>query len=210
MKLYYWLYKRVPYRKLRGFITRRLHEKEGFGYSPTIRKIFLEVHGIEIGYGSVKSGCLELSNIKGRVRFGNYCSIARTAKFFTVNHPIDCFTSHAITYNPRLGYVKKDCLNRQKTLVIGHDVWIGENALVLPSVNSIGNGAIIGAGSVVTKDVEPYTIVGGNPAKPIRKRFNEETIRLLEESRWWLLEKDELIKKMDYLKSIANSKEING
>ena len=68
--------------------------------------------------------------------------------------------------------------------VIGNDVWIGENAVILPGVN-IGDGAIIGADSVVGSNVEPYTIVAGNPAKVIRKRFDDELIDLMEKFKWW-------------------------
>lgn len=68
--------------------------------------------------------------------------------------------------------------------VIGNDVWIGQNAVILPGVH-IGDGAIIGANSVVGSDIEPYTIAAGNPAKPIRKRFDDEMIRLLLEWKWW-------------------------
>lgn len=68
--------------------------------------------------------------------------------------------------------------------VIGNDVWIGQNATILPGVH-IGDGAIIGANSVVGSDVEPYTVAVGNPAKPIRKRFDDELISLLLEWKWW-------------------------
>ena len=68
--------------------------------------------------------------------------------------------------------------------VVGNDVWIGYEAVVLSGV-TIGDGAVIGTRAVVTKDVPPYTIVGGVPAKPIRKRFDDETIKKLEEVRWW-------------------------
>ena len=68
--------------------------------------------------------------------------------------------------------------------VIGNDVWIGQNAVILPGVH-VGDGAIIGANSVVGSDVEPYAIVAGNPAGVIRKRFDDELIRLLEKFRWW-------------------------
>jgi acetyltransferase-like isoleucine patch superfamily enzyme len=70
-------------------------------------------------------------------------------------------------------------------LSIGNDVWIGQNAIILPSVARIGDGAVIGAGAVVTKDVEPYSIVVGNPARLLRYRFSQETIVKLQESRWW-------------------------
>ena len=68
--------------------------------------------------------------------------------------------------------------------IVGNDVWIGENSTILPGVK-IGDGAIIGMNSVVTKDVEPYTIVGGNPARVIRKRFDNELIALLLQLKWW-------------------------
>ena len=68
--------------------------------------------------------------------------------------------------------------------VVGNDVWIGLNSVILPGVH-IGDGAIIAAQSVVAKDVEPYTLAGGNPARPIRKRFDQELIDLLLELRWW-------------------------
>ena len=75
--------------------------------------------------------------------------------------------------------------------VIGNDVWIGQNAVILPGVH-IGDGAIIGANSVVGKDVEPYTIVAGNPAKILRKRFDDELIDLLLEFKWWDKEIEEI------------------
>jgi virginiamycin A acetyltransferase len=68
--------------------------------------------------------------------------------------------------------------------IVGNDVWIGQNATILPGVK-IGNGAIIGANSTVGNNVEPYTIVAGNPAKPIRKRFDDELVTLLERLKWW-------------------------
>ncbi len=75
--------------------------------------------------------------------------------------------------------------------VVGNDVWIGQNATILPGVR-IGDGAIIGANSTVGSDVEPYTIVAGNPARVIRKRFDDELIEVLEEVKWWDLPVDEI------------------
>ena len=69
-------------------------------------------------------------------------------------------------------------------IVIGNDVWIGQNAVILPGVD-IGDGAIIGANSVVGSDIEPYTVAAGNPARMIRKRFDDELIDLLERFKWW-------------------------
>ena len=75
--------------------------------------------------------------------------------------------------------------------VIDNDVWIGQNATILPGVH-IGDGAIVGANSVVGSDVAPYTIVAGNPAKPLRKRFDDELIQILLELKWWDKSVDEI------------------
>lgn len=75
--------------------------------------------------------------------------------------------------------------------VIGNDVWIGSEAIIMPGVK-VGDGAVIGTRALVTKDVEPYAIVGGNPAKVIRKRFAEREIALLLEMRWWDWPEDRL------------------
>lgn len=82
--------------------------------------------------------------------------------------------------------------------IIGNDVWIGQNVTILPGVH-IGDGAIIGANSVVTKDIPAYHIAGGNPCKIIRKRFNEELINYLEEIKWWNWEEDKIFKNLEIL-----------
>ena len=75
---------------------------------------------------------------------------------------------------------------------IGNDVWVGHNVVILPGCKKVGNGAVIGAGSIVTHDVPPYSIVAGNPAKVINMRFNDETIERLESSKWWEMSANEL------------------
>ena len=85
-------------------------------------------------------------------------------------------------------------------LVIGNDVWIGYEAVILSGVK-IGDGAIIGTRSVVTKDVPPYTIVGGVPAKPIRKRFEDATIEKLEALRWWDWEEEKIKRSIPAIQS---------
>ena len=87
--------------------------------------------------------------------------------------------------------------------VIGNDVWIGQNAVILLGVH-IKDGAIIGANSVVGSDVEPYTIVAGNPAKPIRKRFDDELISLMLKWKWW----DKTIEEIDALIPILTSSDL--
>lgn len=93
-----------------------------------------------------------------------------------------------------------DAWDNKGDIVIGNDVWIGYEAVILSGV-TIGDGAIIGTRAVVTKDVPSYTIVGGVPAKPIRKRFDEETIQKLEEIRWWDWEEERIKKNIQAIQS---------
>ncbi len=195
------IYKKTGNNRLRKYIETFIAKKEkGFPYSNSLRILYYEVYGIQIGYGTY-GGCFNSTNIPAGVIFGNYCSIAQNVKIFRANHPLNSFTSHPILFNPIMGYVTEDKLNRPQ-LIIGNDVWIGENVVILPNVRAIGNGSIIGAGSIVTKDVESYTIIAGNPAKLIKRRFSDTIIEKLEKTRWWKLEFEELILKIDELNRI--------
>lgn len=173
-------------------------------FSKEIRDIYKRKYNVNIGYGSY-GGCFSSKNIPSGVTFGNYCSIAPNIRIFRANHPKNTFTTHPLLYNPIVGYVQRDMLERP-TLKIGHDVWVGEWVLILPSVKYIGNGAIIGVGSVVTKDVPAYGIVAGNPAKLIKMRFSEKIICKLENTQWWLWEREELICNIDKLERIVKNK----
>lgn len=121
---------------------------------------------------------------------GKFCSIACGVKFLfnSANHTLSSLS----TYPFPLFYEEWD-LEKSKVanswdnkgdIVIGNDVWIGYEAVIMAGV-TVGDGAIIGTRAVVTKDVPPYTIVGGIPAKPIRKRFSDETIEALLNLKWW-------------------------
>lgn len=171
--------------------------------SEFLRRIYSKCYGIEIGYGTY-GGCFNIDNIPSGTKFGNYCSIASGVRIFRANHPLNIFTSHPIFYNPLMGFVKKDKLTRPQ-LEIGNDVWIGANAIILPSCKVIGNGAILGAGSVVTKDVPPYSIVVGNPAKLIKQRFNERQIQYIEGTKWWEHNMTELCTRYDEIQNKLNS-----
>ena len=122
-------------------------------------------------------------------QLGRFISIAAMVRIGPTNHPYERPSQHLFAYNGEgYGFAPKDESflekRKAKTTVIGNDVWIGYESLILAGV-TIGDGAIIGTRAVVTKDVPPYTIVGGVPAKPIRKRFNDETIQYLQKVRWW-------------------------
>jgi acetyltransferase-like isoleucine patch superfamily enzyme len=134
---------------------------------------------------------------------GNYCSFATGVQFIPDNHPIQDVSTHPFFHRPEFGFVKKEKDNKSDLTIVGHDVWIGKNAIILPNCKKIGNGAIIGAGAVVTHDVEPYSIVAGNPAKLIRKRFDDNEIELLEKSKWYELSPSKLRDSIKYKNNIS-------
>ncbi len=132
-----------------------------------------------------------------RLVIGRFCSIACCAKFmFTSgNHSMQSLVNYTFPiFFDEWGLDAKDICNawdNKGDTVIGNDVWIGYEAVIMPGVK-IGDGAVIGTRAVVTKDVPPYTIVGGVPAKPIRRRFDDATVEKLEALRWWDWDEDRL------------------
>ena len=137
---------------------------------------------------------------------GKFCSIACGARFLfnSANHSLSSLS----TYPFPLFYEEWDQDPKDVTeswdnkgdIVVGNDVWIGYEAVILAGV-TIGDGAIIGARSVVTKDIPPYTIVGGSPAKPIRKRFSAPVISALLELQWWDWPRDKIKEKIAAIQS---------
>lgn len=125
-----------------------------------------------------------------KLQIGKFCSIACGAKFLfnSANHTLSSLSTYPFPlFFEEWGLEKKGVTNawdNKGDIIIGNDVWIGYEAVILAGV-TIGDGAIIGTRAVVTKDVPPYTIVGGVPAKPIKRRFPEETISALLEIQWW-------------------------
>lgn len=124
---------------------------------------------------------------------GKFCSIGNNVKVISATHPSSVFVStHPAFYRSQYGIFKNTSLkftelityDENVCVLVGNDVWIGDNVLIKGGVK-IGDGAIIAMGSVVVKDVEPYSIVGGVPAKNIRSRFNSNEIQKLIEFKWW-------------------------
>ena len=127
---------------------------------------------------------------------GSFCSIGSGAAFIMAGnqgHRYDWASSFPFFYMPEMpefaGAI--DAFAPAGDTVIGNDVWIGTEAIVMPGI-TIGHGAVIGTRALVTRDVEPYTIIGGNPGKPIRKRFADDQIAMLLEMAWWDWPEDRL------------------
>lgn len=133
------------------------------------------------------------------VEIGSFCSISWNVTINARNHDVDFASTSAFPYVKRFGYVEFDSINHS-TAKIGHDVWIGTGAVLLEGIH-IGNGAVVAAGSVVTKNVPPYAIVAGVPAKIIRYRFSEELINKITQSEWWLWSDDKLLDNIDMFKN---------
>ena len=119
---------------------------------------------------------------------GKFCSIAANSIIGMGSHTLEYISTSSIftsTHNGvGLSWTKKDFFVEYKTTSIGNDVWIGQRAMVMSGV-AVGDGAVIGAGAIVTKDVPPYAIVAGVPAKIIRYRFPDEVVNKLEALKWW-------------------------
>lgn len=124
----------------------------------------------------------------GDIEVGKYCQFGADVSVHTTNHPISYLSTY-VNKNLFNGDLKK--LKSVKKTVIGNDVWIGHNVNIIGGV-TIGNGSIIAAGALVTKDVPAYSIVGGVPAKEIRKRFSENVIKEIEALQWWNMSEQEL------------------
>lgn len=121
---------------------------------------------------------------------GKFCSIAAHTRINPGNHPMQRASQSHFTYRASAYFEDAQddadffAWRRSTPVAIGHDVWIGHGAIILPG-RSIGTGAVVAGGAIVTKDVAPYTIVAGNPAKPIRRRFPEHIAERLLALAWW-------------------------
>ena len=141
-----------------------------------------------------------------RLIIGKFCSIACGARFLfnSANHTLTSLSTYPFhLFYEEWGLDRKDVTrswDNKGDIVIGNDVWIGYEAVVLAGV-TIGDGAVLGARAVVTEDVAPYTIVGGVPARPIRRRFPEETVSALLRLRWWDWPKDRIAQNLSAIQS---------
>lgn len=133
--------------------------------------------------------------LKDKLIIGKYCQIGYGVKFIMngANHRVNDFTTYPFPYfegwNENLSEVEWPI---KGDIIIGNDVWIGYNSTIMPGIK-VGDGAVIGSNSLVTEDVPPYTIVGGNPARFIRKRFDDQIVDILLNIKWWDWEMEKII-----------------
>ena len=146
--------------------------------------------------------------IGDKLIIGKFCQIGKGAEFVMngANHQMNAVSTFPFYTLEGWDQVppSQNDLPLKGDTIVGNDVWIGQNVTILPGVH-IGDGAIIGANSVIGSDVDPYTIVVGNPARPIRKRFDEELIDIMEKLKWW----DKSIEEINSLIPLLTSSNLN-
>lgn len=169
-------------------------------------KLFLKMHGTSIRRSNLhKTACIDVGcnvidceigkcsylayNVWAiKAKIGSFCSIGDGAYIGGAEHPMDWVSTSPAFENVRNSFPKKRFANLEiplhKQTIIGNDVWIGHNAVIKQGV-TIGDGAVIGSNAVVTKNVPPFAVVGGVPAKLIKFRFSEDQIQFLQEVEWW-------------------------
>lgn len=182
-------------------ILEKVYECEGGDkVSKSLRDYYCKKYHVEVGMYSYGGCFVPNFNVGGKVKIGRYCSFASDVHFFGANHPVESAVMSAYFYNKKFsGFNVRDV--HRSEIIIGNDVWVGYGAIILPSCSVIGNGAVIAAGAVVTKNVPPYAIVAGVPARIIRYRFESYTQDKMEKSEWWKLTPEELYKYYDKIES---------
>lgn len=160
----------------------------------------VDFHGlVYLGFASYMGS----GYIKGKSLIRRYCSIGQNVKIALARHPLGSFSTHPMWSANQIKRMDVDHIkvqpspsckhlkNNEFDVIIENDVWIGDDCLIMRGVH-MGQGATIGANSVVTKDVPPYAIVAGSPARVIRYRFSDKITKRLMESRWWEIHPDNL------------------
>ena len=168
-------------------MKRLLNRKPSSTLNSKIDKCARIGNGSQIVNSSIKKYSYVYNSALINTKLGAFCSIAEGCVIGGGSHPLDWVSTSPVFYSGR-NVLKKNFSSKKygefKQTTIGNDVWIGSNCLIKGGV-TIGDGAVIGMGSVVTHDIPPYEIWAGNPARLIRKRFDDKTIERLLKSKWW-------------------------
>ncbi len=175
---------------IRRYICRLLSALEGGQMrSGSLRRVMAASHGVEVGAHTY--GCFDPIRFPPGTRIGRYVSIGPKVSVYRRNHPLDRLSLHPYFYRPAFG-AKTIADVGTAPLEIASGSWLGANAIILPGCRRIGRGAVVAAGAVVTRDVPDYAVVGGNPARLIRYRFNPHAIANAEATCWWLKSPEEI------------------
>lgn len=162
-------------------ITSKSKIPDDLAYEPPVHFGFVEIRaGVVIGRHSYVNEGL----VHAGTKIGRFCSIGRRVTIGAGSHPMAALTTSPFFMKMRNGTVMRREGKYLPPVEIGHDVWIGDNATILQGVK-IGHGAVVGAGAVVTKDVAPYSVVGGVPSRVLKMRFSDLLISQLLETEWW-------------------------
>jgi virginiamycin A acetyltransferase len=145
----------------------------------------VEISGaVSIGYSTSLWGPdIEIHSRRNPIRIGNYCSIARGVSMYEYMHDLGRLSSYYVGRNI-LGLPLEEEIESKGPIQIGHDVWIGAYAHVMSGVR-VGNGAVVAANAVVTRDVQPFAVVGGSPARILKYRFDDQTRARIQALAWW-------------------------
>lgn len=174
----------APRRPLRGRLIEAILKLEGGEMrSRSLRTILWKHHGVWLGAHSYGAGARP-GQFPPRTSIGRYVSMAPNVAVFRRDHPLRLTSTHPYFFNPALGEVSS-YPDAAADLHISSDVWIGQNVVILAGCRTVGLGAVIAAGAVVTKSVPPFAIVAGNPARLLRYRFDDDVRERITASRWW-------------------------
>lgn len=168
-------------------------------YSENKKTLLSNSDKIFVGRKSYHNGNFTVKG-KGKLYIGNFCAFGQDIKIILSNHDYRFPSLQYSFYRDRFNGLPYPL--DETEISIGSDVWIGDNVIVLPNLK-IGNGAIIGAGSVVTKDVPDFAIVAGNPARIIKYRFSDEKINELNQIEWWNWNDEKIVKNRDFFFKIV-------
>ena len=146
--------------------------------------IFISNNQIEVGKQSFNNGNFQIRGGGKKIKIGSYCAIGKDVKCILNNHDVDFASVQHSFYKNYFNEAPFSQVKQNISIEIGSDVWIGDNVIILPNI-TIGHGAVVGAASVVTKSIEPYSIVAGIPAKKIKNRFSDTQIKELLDLEWW-------------------------
>ena len=181
---------------IKYYFTRLLNRRLVSIYQSTIDKRAAVGNGAQIYNSSIGRYSYVYNSKIINAEVGQFCSIAEECTIGGGAHPIKWVSTSPVFYSGKNSLKRnfsKNKFDEYVHTIIGNDVWIGSKCLIKGGIR-IGDGSIVGMGSVVTHDIPPYEIWAGNPAKFIRKRFDDKTIELLQKIEWWNMDESELVK----------------